>query len=802
MKKNYTNCNKPRWAEWNFLRPFFFSFLLAMVFGNAAIAQFDPADCPTGLNCTSNDVRIIRAYLSGPDDAAIDCNAEKPFENAVLHLIVSSNTQRIGVSISTNLVAGSVSNPLGKCFGVRLNNGSNNNLEFDLGTTLSNVKCGTSFSLTNVFTSWGTGNTNFCDGDGAQCPATPAKCRYKAGEIIKVDVKLDVDFTFKAGDCSKSENGLKVDFTPSVTAKNIAYPLTFDWEFGDGQTAQTTATDAADVANAGTDHTYANANNSPYTVKLTVTDATTETPVVKSTQYEVAVQSCCNLPAPLVSGGTFCSSEGKKLSDLNPDPDGGYFSWFDGADPATSFEVDPNTVIPVGTNKYWISYSKDGCESGRTEVTITVKANSAPPEVSNVSYCKDETASALTATGSGLLWYTDETGGTGSTTAPTPSTATVGSVDYYVSQTVEGECESARAKITVTVKSLPSLTVQNLTNVCPAKTVNLANAITGGSDPVVYYRVGNNTPLTSAQVAAAGAGNYSIVMTNASTLCSKTATVTVTIITCQGCTPGYWKNRKETWNTVRSSQPNGVINCVYAAGDLGLVPNPAPELKNRNFYFVFGINYPVQNQTPEREARTGKGTASLSLLGAVGLGDGSGYTQLARAATAALLNSCALTGVGAYPYSSASIIADTRTVFLASISAASRQAALDLAKKYDIANNNVCTIDNSTKSAVNVMGARETHELHAITVLSVNAAPNPFTDKIRFTIQAPKAGRASLEVYNMLGQKVGIPFEGQLNAGETRNVEYTAPANTRSGLIYMLRMNGEQVSGKLMSTKQ
>jgi hypothetical protein len=86
--------------------------------------------------------------------------------------------------------------------------------------------------------------------------------------------------------------------------------------------------------------------------------------------------------------------------------------------------------------------------------------------------------------------------------------------------------------------------------------------------------------------------------------------------------------------------------------------------------------------------------------------------------------------------------------------------------------------------------------------LTVSAFPNPFTDKVRFTIQAPKAGRATLEVYNMLGQKVGVPFEGQLNTGETRNVEYTAPANTRSGLIYMLRMNGEQVSGKLMSTKQ
>lgn len=89
-----------------------------------------------------------------------------------------------------------------------------------------------------------------------------------------------------------------------------------------------------------------------------------------------------------------------------------------------------------------------------------------------------------------------------------------------------------------------------------------------------------------------------------------------------------------------------------------------------------------------------------------------------------------------------------------------------------------------------------------ITSLTVSAFPNPFTDKVRFTIQAPSAGKATLEVYNMLGQKVGVPFEGNLSANETRNVEYAAPLNNRTNLIYMLRMNGKQVTGKLMSTKQ
>jgi hypothetical protein len=89
-----------------------------------------------------------------------------------------------------------------------------------------------------------------------------------------------------------------------------------------------------------------------------------------------------------------------------------------------------------------------------------------------------------------------------------------------------------------------------------------------------------------------------------------------------------------------------------------------------------------------------------------------------------------------------------------------------------------------------------------VKAITVSAYPNPFTDRVRFTIQSPRAGRATLEVYNVLGQKLAVPFEGQLNAGETRNVDYTAPVNHRSSLIYLLRMNGEQLSGKLMGTKQ
>ncbi|MBI4649490.1 MAG: T9SS type A sorting domain-containing protein, partial [Bacteroidia bacterium] len=75
-----------------------------------------------------------------------------------------------------------------------------------------------------------------------------------------------------------------------------------------------------------------------------------------------------------------------------------------------------------------------------------------------ITYCQNETASQLTATGTNLLWYTSPTGGTGSTTAPTPLTTNIGTTSYYVSQ-ITGVCESNRTQINVVVNAIPETPV-------------------------------------------------------------------------------------------------------------------------------------------------------------------------------------------------------------------------------------------------------------------------------------------------------------------------------------------------------
>ncbi|MBA0883276.1 T9SS type B sorting domain-containing protein [Flavobacterium undicola] len=85
----------------------------------------------------------------------------------------------------------------------------------------------------------------------------------------------------------------------------------------------------------------------------------------------------------------------------------------------------------------------------------SVFAQTPPPTVSSpVYYCQGSTAVALTATpspGATLNWYgIAAVGGTASSIAQTPSTTTVGSTSYYVSQTI-GAVESTRSSIVVNV---------------------------------------------------------------------------------------------------------------------------------------------------------------------------------------------------------------------------------------------------------------------------------------------------------------------------------------------------------------
>jgi large repetitive protein len=143
---------------------------------------------------------------------------------------------------------------------------------------------------------------------------------------------------------------------------------------------------------------------------------------------------------------------------------------------STTTAPTPNTAL-AGTTTYYVSQTINGCEGPRRAIVVNVTGTPTVPTVANVEYCKNATGiPALTAGGTNLLWFTAATGGTGSTTAPTPSTASVGTTTYYVTRSTNG-CQSARAAIVVTIKDLPTApTVTATANYCQSATAAVLTA--------------------------------------------------------------------------------------------------------------------------------------------------------------------------------------------------------------------------------------------------------------------------------------------------------------------------------------
>ncbi len=180
----------------------------------------------------------------------------------------------------------------------------------------------------------------------------------------------------------------------------------------------------------------------------------------------------------------------------------------------------PKTFASVSTAKtVHLVMNVVGCEN-------TVCSTPAPT-LANSAHCQGDNAPALTATGTNLKWYAAATGGTGSTTAPIPSTATVGTVSHWVTQTI-GSCESERAKIDVTTKAPPTVSITGANTICIGSTTNLSPASGGtwvsSSDAIA-------TVNSSGIATGVSNGTATFRFTETSTGCQSAPTSAVTVNT-------------------------------------------------------------------------------------------------------------------------------------------------------------------------------------------------------------------------------------------------------------------------------
>jgi len=85
--------------------------------------------------------------------------------------------------------------------------------------------------------------------------------------------------------------------------------------------------------------------------------------------------------------------------------------------------------------------------------------------------------------------------------------------------------------------------------------------------------------------------------------------------------------------------------------------------------------------------------------------------------------------------------------------------------------------------------------------IGVSVYPNPFNNKVKFTITLPESGNCELAIYNVMGQKVKTVLNGFVPSGSNL-IEIDLPEYRSGYFIYNFKMGDRQITGKLLKADQ
>lgn len=206
-------------------------------------------------------------------------------------------------------------------------------------------------------------------------------------------------------------------------------------------------------------------------------------------------------PAPITNNVTYCQYATTAALTAGAAANG-ILQWYTTATGGTpSPTITPSSSTP-GITTYYVSQIVNGCESARTPLTVTVNAEPAEPAGDSMYiYCQFDTGLSLNITGQTLEWYSTAVGGVGSAATPVLSSSVPDTLNYYVSQTVNG-CTSDRKHILIMVKPKPQPPVVSDTNYCK------------GNAPIILNATGQNLTWYTSAIATSGSAASPVINAN------------------------------------------------------------------------------------------------------------------------------------------------------------------------------------------------------------------------------------------------------------------------------------------------
>ncbi|TAE32014.1 MAG: T9SS C-terminal target domain-containing protein [Cytophagales bacterium] len=205
--------------------------------------------------------------------------------------------------------------------------------------------------------------------------------------------------------------------------------------------------------------------------------------------------------------------------------------WYTTPSGGTSTTLTPTMSTSAALRAtYYVTQTLNGCESPRASLSVVVTATPNSPTVASASldYCQGSPAQSLSATGMGLLWYTAPTGGTG-VVSVTPNTANLGTITYFVGQSVNG-CESGRSSVRVSVSAVPAApVVASSVSVCQ-RSVPTTLTATGTSLRWYSTATGSTSLATAPLPPTTNTGTTSYFVTQTTGICESTRAETRVLV--------------------------------------------------------------------------------------------------------------------------------------------------------------------------------------------------------------------------------------------------------------------------------
>jgi hypothetical protein len=453
-----------------------------------------------------------------------------------------------------------------------------------------------------------------------------------------------------------------------------------------------------------------------------------------------------------------------------------------------------------------------------------------PPGTTGASRCGPGTVNlaASGCTGGTLKWFTAASGGTQVATGTSYSPSITATTTYYVSCTSAEGCISARTAVTATINGIPTVSADatptghvNVGSAPPhfslTTTVNTILNNSGynyswSQDPPTGGSL-SNTAISNPTFTATIGGTYTwtVTATDKVTGCSNTASVSRIIDNaapcpdvprspvCQGTTHTYTADvgpaSYETWtwsvnngaslNTTSPNPANGGQSIVVVAGTQSFELTLTKKYANNTLPDLV-CHYPI----------------TVNPLAAA-----PDVTYIGPSCTETTFKVQVNSPVSGNTYTLTQLDGNTQSITYGG-SGTLIFTGLHIGQGFSVQASTAAGCKSSfndcgtfTHTSTTRMTTPLTQAAPELVAPTVVAAPNPFNDRIHFSIKSPVSGQGTLEVYDMLGQKVRTIYQGSIQKG-VQSFEYVVPGAQRANLIYIFRVGTYKVSGKLLNLRQ